>query len=82
VTTIDARISQAGASPSTIREGIVTGAVIGMNVVTWASVPPGSSSTANPTSGEITIVSVSGVVVACSSSSRGTSAPATANADA
>src|ERR687896_2737970 len=82
VTASEAAISQAGASPVTIRGGIVTGAVIGMKAVTWASVPSGASSTANATKNATRIVSVSGVIDDCSSSWRGTSAPAHANAQA
>ena len=50
--------------------------------MTWASVPSGSELTAKATNSETMIVSVSGVVEACSSSRRGTSAPAHANAQA
>src|SRR5918999_1932795 len=82
VTVSEATISQAGASPVTIRGGIVTGAVIGMNAVTWASAPSGASSTANATKNATRIVSVSGVIDDWSSSWRGTSAPAQANAQA
>ncbi len=55
------------------------GALNGMYAVTWASVPSGSSSTMNETKNEIRISIVSGVIVDCSSSWRGTSAPAQAN---
>ena len=55
------------------------GALNGMNDVTWASVPSGSSSTMNETKNEIRISIVSGVIDDCSSSWRGTSAPAQAN---
>ena len=61
-----------------IREGIVIGAIGGMNAVTWASVPSGSSLTAKPTNSETRISIVSGVVELWISSWRGTSAPATA----
>jgi hypothetical protein len=57
----------------------VIGALNGMNDVTWASVPLGSSSTANEQKNEIRISIVSGVIDAWSSSWRGTSAPAHAN---
>ena len=65
-----------------IRPGIVIGAVVGMNAQTCASVPSGSPLTAKPANSEIRISIVSGVVELCSSSWRGTSAPATANAAA
>ena len=74
-----ATISNVDASPSAIRGGIVIGALNGMNDVTWASVPSGSSSTAKETKNEIRISIVSGVIEDCSSSWRGTSAPAQAN---
>src|SRR5918996_2903045 len=78
----EATTSHAGASPVTIRGGIVTGAVIGMKAVTWAIVPSGSLSTAKATKKATRIVRVSGVIVDWSSSWRGTSAPAQANAQA
>ena len=65
-----------------IRAGIVTGAVVGMNAQTCASAPSGFPCTAKPRNSEIRISNVSGVVVLCSSSWRGTIAPATANAAA
>ena len=72
-------MSNADASPSAIRGGIVIGAQKGMNDVTRASVPSGLSSTAKARKNEIRIIIVSGVIEACSSSWRGTSAPAQAN---
>ena len=74
-----ATISTRDASPSAIRGGIVIGALNGMNEVTWASVPSGLSSTAKETKNEIRMIIVSGVIEDCSSSWRGTSAPAQAN---
>ena len=65
-----------------IRGGIVSGAVIGMKAVTCASVPSGSLLTAKDTKNAMRIVIVSGVIDDCSSSWRGTSAPAQANAQA
>ena len=82
MTASEATISHVGASPVTIRGGIVIGAVIGMKAVTWASVPSGFSSTAKATKNETRMISVSGVIVDWSSSWRGTSAPAQANAQA
>jgi hypothetical protein len=80
VTTAAAATSHAGAAPCMIRPGIVIGAVVGMNAVTCASVPSGSELTAKAMNSEIRISIVSGVLDACSSSWRGTSAPAHANA--
>ena len=77
-----ATISSALASPSAIRGGIVIGAAKGMNETTVASVPSGSSSTAKEMKKETSSVRVSGVSTDCSSSWRGTSAPAHANAEA
>ena len=82
VTRAPPTISYQGAAPTRIRGGRVIGAVNGMNAVTWASVPSGSELTAKATNSETMIVSVSGIVEACSSSRRGTSAPAHANAQA
>ena len=53
-----------------------------MKALTWASVPSGSELTAKATNSETMIMSVSGVAEAWSSSRRGTSAPAQANAQA
>ena len=50
--------------------------------MTWASTPSGSSLTAKPAKNETRIAIVSGVVELCSSSWRGTSAPAAAYAAA
>ncbi len=78
VTSAPPAISYQGAAPTRIRGGSVMGAVNGMNAVTCASVPSGSELTAKARNSETMIVRVSGVVVAWSSSRRGTSAPRTA----
>ena len=61
-----------------IREGIVIGAIGGMNAVMWPSVPSGFWLTAKPANSETRIIIVSGVVELWISSWRGTIAPATA----
>ena len=78
ITAAEAAISHAGAAPRMIRDGIVTGAIGGMNAATWPSVPSGLSLTAKPTNSETRISIVNGVVELWISSWRGTSAPAAA----
>ena len=74
--------SSALASPSAIRGGIVIGANGGMNETTRASVPSGSSSTANETKNPTISTIVSGEITDCRSSWRDTSAAAQPNAAA
>ena len=60
----------------------MSGAVIGMKAVMCAIVPSGFSRVANERKKATRIMIESGVIVDCSSSWRGTSAPAHANAHA
>ena len=78
ITAAEAAISHAGAAPRMIRDGIVIGAIGGMNAVTCPSVPSGFSLTAKPAKSETRISIVSGVVELWISSWRGTIAPAAA----
>ena len=82
MTTAPPSTSVQGASPTRIRDGSVSGAVIGMNAETCASVPSGAALAPKATNIETRITSTSGVVADWSSSRRGTSEPAHANAHA
>src|SRR5215212_1662022 len=80
VSAAEAAISQAGTSPAIIRTGITIGAEGGTNDSTRASDELGSSSAPKLRKNDARIRIVSGAVTDWISSWRGTSAPATANA--
>src|ERR671932_2171602 len=82
VIAIAARTSHAAALPASIRTGITIGAEGGTNDRILARLESGSSSAPKLRKNDATIRTVSGAVTAWTSSWRGTSAPATANAQA